>query len=99
MKKEVKLVDMPVNKNVMRFNVYLPNVEKPMRVQVERMKSGAFSYGNGTCVSIEVDGRNYQTYDTRYLDECSTVEGYREFFAQKVREMWEHDGQVVEQIL
>lgn len=35
-------------------------------VHAELLKSGAFDYGNGTCMVFEWSNGNTQSYDTRY---------------------------------
>ena len=100
MKKEMpKMVEMPTNPNVMRFEVTLKD-GKVMRVQTERVKSGAFEYGNQTSVDVYVNDNWYATFDTRYDKEMNTVEGYREFFAQWVKDNWSNPERIekVEQI-
>ena len=88
------------NQNVMKFNVTFKD-GRVLRVQTERRKSGAFEYGNQTAVDVYVNDERYQTFDTRYDKEMSTVEGYRKFFADWVKEYWNNPEKVekVEQIL
>lgn len=82
-----KLVNMPSNPKIMRFNVTLSDGDV-LRVQTELAKSGAFDYGNGTCVIVTVNEDDYQIFDTRYLDACYSVDGYREYFSQWVKSHW-----------
>lgn len=94
------MVAMPTNPNVMRFEVTLKD-GRVLRVQTERRKSEAFKYGNQTAVDVYVNEDWYQSFDTRYDKEMSTVEGYRKFFADWVKENWGNPEKVekVEQIL
>lgn len=96
---ENKMVPMACGMNVMRFLVYIPDKEKPLRVQVERHKSGASKYGNETAVTVYVNDDWYMGFDTRYDSRMDTVDGYREAFTEWVVDQWEHDGQEVVQIL
>ena len=100
MKENATLVEIPTNPNVMRFEVTLKN-GKVLRVQTERRKSGAFEYGNQTAVDVFVNEDWYQSFDTRYDREMNTVDGYRKFFADWVKENWSNPEKVekVEQIL
>lgn len=59
---------------------------------IELSKSGAFAYGNQTCMLVSVDypGVWDESYDTRYCDGCNTPERFREwsieFLKSKCRE-------------
>ena len=96
--KEPKMVAIPVNPNVMRFEVELKDGEL-LRVQTCRKKSKAFKYGNQTCVTVDVNFKEFQTFDTRYDIEMNTVEGYQEFFAKWVKDTWEENAKRIERIL
>lgn len=56
------------------FDVVTPD-DETFRYVVTLEKSGAFDYGNGTCVSVEINGKHYGAYDTRY--ETGIVDDFR----------------------
>lgn len=62
-----------------KFRVTLPDDGTVIHYTVTLEKSGAFAYGNQTCVTVHDDypGTWDGHYDTRYTKECSTVEGFR----------------------
>lgn len=97
MKKE-NLVAMPTNSNVMRFEVTL-KCGKKLRVQVEREKSGASAYGNRTAVAVYVNKDLFQLFDTRYMKEMNTIEGYQEYFEKWVNDNWKENAVKIERIL
>lgn len=40
--------------------------------ELELLKSGSFKYGNGTCMSITINGKKQmENIDTRYEPDCS----------------------------
>ena len=45
---------------------------------LERDQSGAFKYGNQSYVGVSVNGRFFQSYDTRYDREC-TVSNFKKW--------------------
>ena len=47
------------------FDVVTPENET-FRYALTLEKSAAFNYGNGTCVSVTIDGKHYCAIDTRY---------------------------------
>lgn len=67
-------------------------------VDVYLIESGASAYGNRTAVYVEVNGAEFQCFDTRFLIACDTVSGFEEYFTQWVIEAWQHDGQIVDRI-
>lgn len=56
------------------FDVVTPENET-FRYALTLEKSGSFSYGNGTCLSVTVNGEHYGAFDTRY--ERGVVEDFR----------------------
>lgn len=48
---------------------------KTFRYVLTLEKSGSFSYGNGTCVSVTIDGKHDCAIDTRYC--AGIVEDFR----------------------
>ena len=62
-----------------KFIVTIPEDGTVIHYTVTLEKSGAFAYGNQTCVTVHDDypGTWDNHYDTRYTKECSTVEGFR----------------------
>lgn len=64
-----------------KFRVTLPDDGTVIHYTVTLEKSGAFAYGNQTCVGVHNDypGQMDRGYDTRYVKECSTVEGFRKW--------------------
>ena len=70
-----------------KFIVTIPEDGTVIRYTISLSKSGGFAYGNGTCVRVHDDypGTQDKYYDTRYLKECSTVEGFREWAFKQLR--------------
>ena len=100
MKKE-DLVAMPINPNVMRFNVALNEGcgSEILRVQVERQKSGANLYGNQTAVAVYVNEKLFQLFETRYNKKMNTVEGFQDCFTEWVQDTWKENAIRIERIL
>lgn len=91
---EPTMINIPTNQNVMRFEITL-NDDKVLRVQVERQISPCFKYGNQTQVSVEVlNGEYFEIFDTRYDKEMNTVEGYRAFFTDWVKNNWKNAKEI-----
>lgn len=70
-----------------KFIVTIPEDGTVIHYVVTLAKSGANAYGNQTCVMVHDDypGTQDKYYDTRYLKECSTVEGFREWAFKQLR--------------
>ena len=64
-----------------KFIVTIPDDGTVIHCVYSLEKSGAFAYGNGTCVAVRNDynGQQFDAFDTRYVDACSTVDGFREW--------------------
>ena len=64
-----------------KFIVTIPDDGTVIHYVYSLEKSGAFAYGNGTCVAVRNDynGQQFDSFDTRYVDACSTVDGFREW--------------------
>ena len=64
-----------------KFIVTIPDDGTVIHYAYTLEKSGAFAYGNGTCVAVRNDynGQQFDAFDTRYVDACSTVDGFREW--------------------
>lgn len=100
MKKE-SLMAMPSSPNIMQFEVTLNENYgcKTLRVHVERQKSGANAYGNQTMVAVYVNEDIFQLFDTRYMKEMNTIEGYQEYFEKWVNDSWKENAVQIERIL
>ena len=54
--------------------------------EMKLMPSGAFQYGNQTCMVVTInDGAPPRFYDTRYEAGCSSAERFREWSADFLR--------------
>ena len=70
-----------------KFIVTIPEDGTVIHYTITLEKSGAFAYGNQTCVTVHDDypGTWDKHFDTRYIAECSTVEGFREWALKHLR--------------
>lgn len=70
-----------------KFIVTIPEDGTVIHYTITLEKSGAFAYGNQTCVTVHNNyiGTADEHYDTRYVTECSTVEGFREWALKHLR--------------
>lgn len=95
------LVQIPTNPNVMRFEITLNKKcgSETLKIQVERHKSGAYKYGNGTAVEVYVNDRAFQLFDTRYVKEIETIEGFQKYFTDWVFNSWKENADKIERIL
>ena len=59
--------------------------ESQITVKLELCKSGAFQYGNHTCVAWYESGKLKNTYDTRYEIGCNTPEAFHEWSFEFVK--------------
>lgn len=48
-------------------------------VRLELVTSGAFSYGNSTCMAFYEDGKLRESFDTRYEKGCNTPEQFHDW--------------------
>lgn len=100
--KEKKLVAMPTNPNVMRFEVKLNSKcgGKVLKVEIERvLQKSENYYGNGTYVIVNVNGIQYAYFDTRYETEMNTVSGFQQYFTNWVAKQWSDNAESIKRIL
>lgn len=83
-----------------KFIVTIPEDGTVIHYVITLEKSGAFDYGNGTCVTVHDDypGTWDKHFDTRYLTECSTVEGFREWALKHLRHELRKDCKIEREI-
>lgn len=93
----IKTVKRGYDKNYMWFKVTLKS-GKELIVEIRRLlPKDDNHYGNGTYTHVEVNGKPYKHFDTRYEMEFNTVEGYREFMGNWVEENWGANAKSIEQ--
>lgn len=83
-----------------KFIVTIPDDGTVIHYTITLEKSGAFDYGNGTCVTVHDDypGTWDKHLDTRYLTECSTVDGFREWALKHLRHELRKDCKIEREI-
>jgi hypothetical protein len=71
----------------------------------ELIESGAFDYGNGTAVKVEIEGqvngdpfRGEKLFDTRYWRGIKSEEGFTEFCIETVRDFYGENATAVEEV-
>ena len=60
-------------------NFILVDGDEKHEIRLELSKSGAFDYGNGTCMGLYLDGKFRDAYDTRYNSGCNTPEKFHKW--------------------
>ena len=48
-------------------------------------ESGAFAYGNQTCMELQIDGEFQDSFDTRYEVGCNSPESFHEWSLKFMR--------------
>ena len=66
------------------FKITLEDGEK-IAVSLELHESGAFEYGNKTCVAWYENGKLKDTFDTRYERGCNSTVAFREWAVEFVK--------------
>ena len=72
---------------------YLIELEgKTYNCETKLMASGAFQYGNQTCMVVTInDGAPPRLYDTRYEKGCSTPELFRDWSLEFLKQTLDPD--------
>ena len=83
-----------------KFIVTIPEDGTVIHYVYTLEKSGAFAYGNGTCVTVRnnYNGQQFDVFDTRYCPQCATVEGFREWAAYHLRKNLRPDCKIEREI-
>ena len=83
-----------------KFIVTIPEDGTVIHYVYTLEKSGAFAYGNGTCVTVRNDynAQEFDAFDTRYCTQCGTVDGFREWAADHLRKNLRPDCKIEREI-